>query len=256
MNMPSHFWFIFYSNGHYACDNRDGGIKCNIGDNKWYVQEYTLRHMFENNLRPLFHLLRSNESYVCQNKYSCPSPATETPTSSPVTLAPASSAPVTNLPVTLSPVAPAICFPNAHRVKIQSNTKWPIQVFEVSVMSGGSNVAQGKSATQGSTWNDKPWMAASSAIDGNNSTFSHTGMNGCDWLEINLGGSYPISSISFLNRYCKDTSDPHGCLCRLSHATVSLLTDAGEWVDGTWLGDTCGALEVSHGFTGHANFCS
>ena len=183
-----------------------------------------------------------------------PAPTTSSPTMSPMTLALTSAAPSSS--PTSSPTPASMCLPRANKVKIQAATKWPIQVFEVFVVSEGSNVAVGKSATQGSTWNDKPWMAASSAIDGNNSTFSHTGMNGCDWLEINLGGSYPISSISFLNRYCKDTSDPHGCLCRLSHATVSLLTDAGEWVDGTWLGDTCGALEVSHGFTGHANFCS
>jgi hypothetical protein len=64
----------------------------------------------------------------------------------------------------------------ANKVKIQAATKWPIQVFEVFVVSEGSNVAVGKSATQGSTHNNKPWMSASKAIDGNNSTFSHTAM--------------------------------------------------------------------------------
>jgi hypothetical protein len=122
-------------------------------------------------------------------------------------------------------------------------------------MSDGSNVAQGKSATQGSTWNNDDKFSASNAVDGDVSTLALTAMDGSDWLEIDLEGSYRIDSFSILNRYCNDISDSIGCLCRLSHATVSLLTDTGEWVDGTWLGDTCEILKVSHMFTGKANFC-
>lgn len=150
-----------------------------------------------------------------------------------------------------------LCLPTANKVKIQSNTKWPIQVFEVSVMSGGSNVAQGKSATQGSTWNNDVYFSASNAVDGDISTLAHTAMNGdgSDWLEIDLEGSYAIDSFLISNRYCNDISDSSGCLCRLSRATVSLLTDEGEWVDTTLLGDTCGVLTVPHMFTAQARFC-
>jgi hypothetical protein len=70
-------------------------------------------------------------------------------------------------------------------------------------MSGGSNVAQGKSATQGSTWKNNAYFSASNAIDGDSFTFAHTAMNGdgLDWLEIDLEGTYTIESLSIVNRH-------------------------------------------------------
>jgi hypothetical protein len=131
-------------------------------------------------------------------------PLMNSPTVAPVTVAPTPlqhcAAPVANsptaAPVTNTPVA--ISFPaRANRLK-HSNSKWPIQLFEIWVMSWGSNVTQSTSATQGFTWNNYSRIAvASSPLVGT------TTMTDCDRLEINLGESYPFDSFSILNRYFK-----------------------------------------------------
>ena len=137
--------------------------------------------------------------------------------------------------------------PNASKVKIQSTTGNTIQLNEVEVIVGGINVALGKTATQGSTFRNKAKFDASNAIDGDMETFSHTQKKGCNWLEIDLGSSLEIEGVVLHNRPCKD-NDAAGCLCRLSHATVSLLNDAGQWVPGTWIGNTCEVLEWEYFF--------
>ena len=144
-------------------------------------------------------------------------------------------------------MAAAGCFPYASKVKIQSTTGNVIQLNEVEVISGGSNVAPGTTATQGSTFKNKAKFAASNAIDGDMATFSHTKKDGCNWLEIDLGSSLEIDGVVLHNRACKN-DDATGCLCRLSYATVSLLSDDYEWVDGAWLGDTCGEATVTYDF--------
>lgn len=102
----------------------------------------------------------------------------------------------------------------------------------------GEEVAQGKTATQSSTFKNNSKFAASQAVDGDISTFSHTD-NAATW-EVDLAQAYNISFISIKNRYCGDSSDQPGCLCRLSHATVQLLDSQRNIVKSASFDDTCG----------------
>ena len=131
--------------------------------------------------------------------------------------------------------------PSGSKVKIFSLYGKPIQMFEVQVISSGMNVAQGKLAFQSSTLKDK--FDASKAVDGNSNSFSHT-KGGLPWWEVDLGGSYPIESVHIANRWCRNSDDPRGCLCRLSHSVVSIVDESSDWVASQFLGDTCGQLEV------------
>jgi hypothetical protein len=98
-------------------------------------------------------------------------------------------------------------------------------------------------------------FAASKAVDDNESSFSHTGRSGCGvWWEVDLGESYPIESIKILNRWCHAKEDPTGCLCKLSHAAISLLDD-GKWVDARLTGNTCDSPEVEHEFKASPHYC-
>ena len=91
------------------------------------------------------------------------------------------------------------CLPNAKKVKIQSITGEPLQMFEVKVLSSGSNVASGKYATQDSDYKSKPEkFGAFRAVDEDGSSFSHTEMNSCSWWEVDLGGAFAIESVSIV----------------------------------------------------------
>jgi hypothetical protein len=153
--------------------------------------------------------------------------------------------------------SPSSCFPKASKVKLQSLTGVPIQMFEVQVISTGLNVAIGKDATQSSDFKGKAMFAASKAVDDNKNSFSHTGRSECGiWWEVDLGDSFPIESIKILNRWCQAKEDPFGCLCKLSHTVISLLDDDGKWVDGALTGNTCGVLEVERVFEASSEHCA
>lgn len=137
-------------------------------------------------------------------------------------------------------------------MKMQSITGDPIHVFEVEVYSSGKNVAKNKSATQSSTLKT---FSAALAVDGNPRTFSHTNDTMCSWWEVDLGGLVPIESVKIMNRWCENPSDTKGCLCRLSHVTVSLF-DNKKWISGAWIGDTCGNLGVEYEFAKSAEYCT
>lgn len=148
-----------------------------------------------------------------------------------------------------------MCLPRANKVKLQSTIAGnPIQMFEFEVISNSINVALGKTATQSADFKGNTRFSASRAVDGNANTFSHTRSDNCAWWTVDLGGTYTINSIKILNRYCIDPTDPSGCLCRLSHAVVSLLDENGQWVDTKVLGDTCGELELTQQYE-RANVC-
>jgi hypothetical protein len=152
---------------------------------------------------------------------------------------------------------PSGCFPNAKKVKIQSITGEPLHMFEVKVLSSGSNVASGKSASQDSTFkgnSDK--FGALKAVDGKEGTFSHTEVDACGWWEVDLGGAFAIESVKIMNRWCGNPTDSSNCLCRLSHAAVSLEDENGNWVDTVVVGDTCGQLEVVHEFGRSDEYCN
>lgn len=148
----------------------------------------------------------------------------------------------------------AIRLPNIKHVRLHAVTRNPIQIFEVEIYSSGLNVAIGKNATQSSTLK---LMTASNAVDGSNTTFSHTTSESTfSWWEVDLGEAFPIESVTIWNRYCKSPSDPNGCLCRLSHAVMSFFDENGSWVATASVGDTCGQLSWTHSFGDNSAVCT
>jgi hypothetical protein len=118
-------------------------------------------------------------------------------------------------------------------------------MFEVQVFSQGVNVALQATANQSSTFISGSGTSfdASNAIDGDDSTFSHT-RDSSSWWEVDLGGIYSVESVNIKNRWCKNPSDPNGCLCKLSYATVSLVDGNGALVASASTNNTCGMLNV------------
>lgn len=142
----------------------------------------------------------------------------------------------------------------ARNVKLQSHTSLPIQVFEVEVYSAGNNVAAGKTATQSTT---NPNFPAGNAVDRGLTTFSHTAVGDkVAWWKVDLGGMFPIESVKVLNRWCRNSSDPSGCLCRLSHAAVVLYDDRDKWVYSTLIGNMCGVHMTETNLTRSAEYCT
>jgi hypothetical protein len=111
----------------------------------------------------------------------------------------------------------------------------------------GEEVAGSKVATQSSTYRSLPKFAASNAVDGNESSFSHTdGLN--PFWEVDLGQDFSISSVEIKNRWCVSASDPLRCLCRMSAATISLIDAQGSLVKSLGMGDTCETLLLQYNF--------
>jgi hypothetical protein len=134
-------------------------------------------------------------------------------------------------------------------IRLESTTGKPIQIFELEAYTiSGLEVATGKVATQSSTFkDDNVKFGASNAVDGNNSTFSHTNDASSIW-EVDLAGDFDISYTSIQNRWCGGTSDNSNCLCRLTNAKLSLLDVEGEVVSSVNVGNTCGTLTVKNDF--------
>ena len=133
----------------------------------------------------------------------------------------------------------------ASTVKIELGTGKNIHMFEVQVLSVGSNIAFGKPSSQSSTLNK---LFANLAVDGKVNTFSHTNVatsGNSVWWQVNLGNEFPIESVTILNRWCGSSADPSGCLCRLSNATLSLIDSKGVTVGTHTTGNTCGKQELS-----------
>ncbi|KAL7478180.1 hypothetical protein ACHAW6_003954 [Cyclotella cf. meneghiniana] len=159
----------------------------------------------------------------------------------------------TSMPTTKptnKPTFPICSISPASIIKFEATTNNPIQVFEVRAYSSGINVAKEGIASQSSTLNNLQKFQASRAIDDNNSTFSHTD-GGSAWWQVSLGQEVGIYSVSILNRWCKDTSDPTKCLCRLSNAELSLLNDEGLVVVSQSLGNTCNKSLLDISFCGY-----
>jgi hypothetical protein len=160
--------------------------------------------------------------------------------------------------VPTSSPTPVACLPKAQKVKLQqSSSGLPIQVFEVDVMnSTGVNVAEGTNASQSSTFVTKFGRSfdAYHAVDGDHDTFSHTN-DANPWLEIDLREISEISSVGILNRWCRDSNDPSGCLCRLSGAVLSFVDNLGEQITSVTIGDTCGQSTLEYVFDPSPEFC-
>ena len=136
---------------------------------------------------------------------------------------------------------------HAEKVKLESTTEKFIQIFELQAYSSGVNVALQGSATQSSLYNDDVKFEASKAIDGINSTFSHT-KNTNAWLEVALTSPHDIESVIILNRWCANSSDVNGCLCRLSDSILTLYNKNGVTLSARKIGNTCGLLVLSEKF--------
>jgi len=130
------------------------------------------------------------------------------------------------------------------KVKLESTTKKQIQIFELQAFSSGENVALLGYARQSSLLNGNIKFRASHAIDGINSTFSHT-KDMKAWIEIALTAPVRIDYVVILNRWCVDSSDPNGCLCRLSYSRLTLYNEFDSPVSTTTFGSTCDALVVA-----------
>jgi hypothetical protein len=99
--------------------------------------------------------------------------------------------------------SPSVFMCNAKRIKLEATTQAPIQMFELQSFSGGSNIALGGNASQSSTFNNNNNFAASKAIDGSNSTLSHTSTSDLNaWWEVELQAQSAISRVVILNRFC------------------------------------------------------
>jgi hypothetical protein len=132
------------------------------------------------------------------------------------------------------------CFSSARRVRIESTTGEPIQFFEFQVHSSGTNIALHGTAIQSSNFAVR--TDASKAIDGSNSTFSHTKDPNAYW-EVDLGDMFDIDSIVIVNRYCgSDPADRNECLCRLSSANLMFLGQSNTVLASKIIGNSCGQL--------------
>lgn len=118
------------------------------------------------------------------------------------------------------------------------------------VLSDSVNVAVGKTASHSLTLGAKD---ASNAIDGDFGTFSHTADNGpdADWLEIDLEGLYSIDTFIIHNRWCQDSTDQAGCLCRLSGAMLILTDEEGTAIASAQLPDSCKHKTITISYMPH-----
>jgi hypothetical protein len=122
-----------------------------------------------------------------------------------------------------------------------------IHMFEVQVIDRFENeIAASKPSFQSSTFKH---FNASRAVDGDISTFSHTDVSVQDdpssvWWKVALGDEFRIKSVKIKNRYCGNSSDLAGCLCRLTDATVSLVDSEGTAVATQSVGNTCGKQDL------------
>ena len=138
----------------------------------------------------------------------------------------------------------SICFHNVSAVKIESTTNRSINLFEVKVFSVNmDNLAVEGNATQSSTYQGLSKFEASRAIDGSTATFSHTQGDNA-WWQVDLGATHHVAHVEITNRWCRNPSDPTGCLCRLSNAMISLLDHNRSIVAAEHVGDTCGARSL------------
>jgi hypothetical protein len=127
---------------------------------------------------------------------------------------------------------------SANRVRLESTTDMPLQMFEFQILSSGQNVALTGAATQSSMYRNMDKMAASKSIDNLNTTFSHTELGANQYWEVTLPQKHDVEEISIINRFCAGVADVNGCLCRLSNARITLYEDA-DVVATRQLGNTC-----------------
>lgn len=103
------------------------------------------------------------------------------------------------------------------------------------------NDAVGKTATQSSNYvrPNGQVLGASLAVDGDNSSFSHTSSNDpSPWFMVDLESDLELSHVLIANRACT-TQNADSCLCRLSDATIDLMDEQDNVIVQQSLGNTC-----------------
>ena len=156
-----------------------------------------------------------NDLDTCVTSSPTPSPTSD-PSGQP-SLAP-SIPPVPSMsPVSSMIPTESSCYPLASTVKLESTTGEILNAFEIEVYAAGQNIAIDGTATQSSTHNEKSKFDASSAIDGDDSTFIHTdASDDSPWWQVGFTLKSEIESVEIKNRWCGDENDQAECLCRMS----------------------------------------
>jgi hypothetical protein len=157
----------------------------------------------------------------------------------------------------ISPLAHGSCLPLLIKsVKLQQTTGAYLHLFELQILDPtGANIVLGKTASQSSVHivSDVVGGYGIHAIDGNMTSFLHTGSSGSGdpnpWLNIDLGASYDVEKIVIHNRWCNDPSDVQNqCYCRMSQANLLLYDNSGAFVSSFSVGNTCGKATLSYSF--------
>ena len=73
-----------------------------------------------------------------------------------------------------------------------------MNLAEVEVFSGGTNVAQGKTVTASSLY--APQFPHANLVDGNKTNFAHTHNEALEYFQIDLGQDYEIEKVVIHNR--------------------------------------------------------
>jgi hypothetical protein len=132
----------------------------------------------------------------------------------------------------------AACLPTAQKVKLHKlRAAESVQAFELQVMALVSSVVAAAVAER---------------------TLEHSSVDTeKDTLEVDLQDSFPIDSVSVLNTWCSESTDPEKCLCDFTGATLSLIGGSEEEIEITSVsvGDTCGQKMVEFIFDASAEFC-
>ena len=96
---------------------------------------------------------------------------------------------------------PAVTVPKHRYVRItrdKDGDDHHMNLAEVEVFSGGTNVAQGKTVTASSLYALQ--FPHANLVDGNKTNFAHTNKEAVEWFQIDLGQDYEIEKVVITNR--------------------------------------------------------
>jgi hypothetical protein len=110
----------------------------------------------------------------------------------------------TTTPTTPAPVVEKYRYVRIIRDKDGDN-HW-MNLAEVEVFSGGTNVASGKTVTASSKYENSDQFPHANLVDGNKTNFAHTNNESVEWFLIDLGQDYDIEKVVITNRTdcCQD----------------------------------------------------
>ena len=104
----------------------------------------------------------------------------------------------TTTPKTPTPVVEKYRYVRIIRDK-DGNDHW-MNLAEVEVFSGGTNVAKGKTVTASSKYENSDQFPHANLVDGNKTNFAHTNNESVEWFLIDLGQDYDIEKVVITNR--------------------------------------------------------